>query len=247
MGRLTATTNPTQLRKIDRKHIGISRFQVGENKKFQVTKLELADYSLAGDELVIAVARAGNTSQRFNIGTVGCWSNEALSLAGLDDSQVLRFRILVRKEDSPRLLASAEGIRCTGDGDIESMLPIVSTNLGQRLWSLVIADDGPVIQCNQAIFPNGESAQASVPFCTLVLPEALRQILDYLASHQELLTQDGGVWVDWSDWMTHLGIERPPADDELRKSWLAESVSTFCDHFRCAEQMGLYLISKVEP
>lgn len=238
MARVSGTTNPTNLKEIARKHVGLSRFEVGGKKHFRLTKLELDGYDLESDEQVIVVARAGNTSRRYEIGVVSAWSPEPRDLSGLDGSQVLRFRILIRKKDSKRLTATAENLRCAGDGDIESLLPIVSTDLGQRLWAIIIDEDGAVLQCNERVFPSGASAESYAPFRSLVLPEALRQVLLYLGRDPERINTEGTVWVDWGAWMRQLGIDvPPPSDEDQLASWITESTGRFCDYFKSADDL----------
>ena len=242
MSRVSGTSNPTGLKQIARKHISLTRLDVSAGKAFQVTKLDFSKYGFSGSERVIVIARAGNTSRRYELGSVSNWAQDPQDLHGLDFSRPLRFRLLVREEGAPKLLASAESLRCMGDGDIESLLPVVSTDLGQRLWRLEITADGAELQCNESVFPSGASAESYAPFRALVLPEALRQILEYLAREPELLSGDDSIWVDWGMWMRLLRIEvPPPMDEELRKQWVNESTGRFCDHFKTADDLQIFL------
>lgn len=235
MPRISGTTNPTNLKEIARKDIRLTRADLGGKKVFEVGRLDLGGYDFRGDERVIVIARAGNTSRRYEIGTVAAWGRQPYSLDGLDPSQVLKFRILVREENSPRLLASAEGIRCAGDEDVESLLPIVSADLGERVWNLAIDEDGAVLQVNERVFPSGASAESYPPFRALVLPEALRQILDHLAEEPERLQSDA--WMAWTAWMRSLDIDPPPRDGDLAEVWVRESTARFCDHFRSTSDL----------
>jgi hypothetical protein len=160
-----------------------------------------------------------------------------LELENIDPSQILRFRILVRREDSARLIATAENLRCAGDGDVESLLPIVSTDLGQRLWRVLINEDGPTLQCNAQVFPSGASAENYVPFRTLVLPDALSQVLQYISRDPEKLNAEGTIWADWGSWMSVMKIEPPPSDEDLQETWIFEATARFCDHFKCAQDL----------
>jgi hypothetical protein len=234
----TSTTNPTGLIEIARKHIEISRFEVAGKRKFQFLKLDLATYDLKGDDEIVVIARAATTSRRYALGSVACWSAAAYELEGLDTSHAPRFRVLIRRGDAAKLIASAENLRCVGDGDVESLLPIVSTDLGQRLWRLAIDDDGAILQCNKDVFPNGESAQGYAPFCALVLPEALRGVLAHIAKDPTILGSDETGWGDWGVWMRQLGIEvPPPADEDLRPGWVEESTAIFCESFQFATDL----------
>ena len=234
----SATSNPTGLKEIDRKDVVIVRVDSPDQRYFRVDKLNLSDYKFVGDEKVSLIARAGPTSLRFELGIVSEVSQGVFSLEGLDFSHVLSYRILIYKEGSARLLATAENLRNKGDGDVESLLPIVSTTLGQRLWAMVFNEDGPVLRCNERVFPNGASAEAYSPFRTLVLPEALRQVLEYIATDSAKLDEEGTVWADWGDWMREKGITLPPPqDDGELKAWLEESIGLFCDNFKSADDL----------
>ena len=233
MPRLSATSNPTDLREIDRKDVTLSRARENGKDVFQIKSLQLSKYSLDEASPVTLIARAGNTSRRFELGTIGSPSLGSFELDGLDLSKPLIFRLLVKEKSSPRLVASAERLRCAGDGDVESVLPIVCVDLGQRIWRLDINDDGPVLLCNVRIFTSGSSADTYVPFCSLVLPEALRQVLEHIAKDPGKLDEDRSPWADWEGWMRKFGIEvPPPADEELKREWVEDSTVRFCDHYK---------------
>jgi hypothetical protein len=242
MSSVSGTNNPTNLREIARKHVVLSRVDVGAAKAVQVTKLDLTGYAFKGDERVVVVARAGNTSRRYELGTVASISPEPMDLSGLDLSRPLRFRLLVRDQVSPRLRASAENLRCTGDGDVESLLPMVSAELGQRIWRLAIGDDGVELLFNGRLFQSGASAEGYAPFRAMVLPEAARQVFEYLAKDPERLNAENSVWVEWAEWMRTLRIEVPPPDDEeLRQAWVEESTAQFCDYFKTADDLQAFV------
>jgi hypothetical protein len=238
MARVSRTTNPTNLIEIDRTDVGLSRLDISGRPHFKVDRLDLTRYTFAGDEIVTVIARAGPTSKRYELGTVTTWARDVLDLSTLDLTQVLKFRLLIRRKDSAKLLAAAENLRCRGDGDIESLLPIVSTDLGQRLWRILIDADGAILQCNEKVFPSGASAESYAPFRALVLPEALRQVLEYIANDPEMLNGEGTIWAEWGAWMGQLGIEYPPIEEsELLAEWLLESTAQFCEEFKCADDL----------
>lgn len=241
MARISITTNPTNLQEIAKKHVSLTKSDVDGRQSFRIAKLELAEYRLDGDELITVVAGAGNTSRRFEIGTVKAWSKEAYELEGLDPSQVLRFRLLIRTAQSARLVASAENLRCAGDANIESLMPIVSLDLGQRLWGVEINEDGPILHCNSRVFPSGLSAESYVPFRALVLPAALAKVLERIAADPGSLTEEGSVWFEWGVWMSGLGIEWPPQEESERAGWVIESVGRFCEEFRSADDLQQFL------
>lgn len=243
MARVSAVTNPTDLKEIARKDVALSAMSIGDVKHVSLTRLDLSNYALPGDSPVILIARAGSTSNRFEIGTVNAWSRAPWPLHEIDPSAVLRFRLLVRDPNSTKLLASAENLRVAGDGDSESLLPIETKDLGQLMWRVSIGEDGPVLLCNQKVFTTGASAEGYVPFTALVLPEALRQILAYLAEEPEKLEEESGPWEPWGTWMEHLGLPRRPnsTDDEDKEDWIRLAIDRFCNAHRFVDQMHAHI------
>jgi len=238
MARVSATSNPTKLKEIARKYISMTRTQISGRQILRILRMDLAEYDLPSHAKLLLIARAGNTSKRFDLGTVANWNHNELALDDLDFSKPLRFRLLVREETSPQLIATAENLRCTGDDDVESLLPIVAADMGQRLWHLVIDEDGPTLQCNSRVFPSGASAASYQPFASLVIPEALRQILQYLAKDPERVSVEGSVWAEWGTWMAGLDIDLPtPLDEDEKETWIEESTAKFCEHFQSAEAL----------
>jgi hypothetical protein len=148
---------------------------------------------------------------------------------------------LVRKAESAKLVATAENLRCKGDGDIESLLPIEASDLGQRLWRVIVNEDGAVLQCNRRVFPNGPSAEGFIPFRTLVLPEALRQVLDFIGRDPEILSAEGSIWMEWGTWMKNLGIDPPPQDPDETQDWVSDVTGVFCNHFKCTDDLQQFL------
>jgi hypothetical protein len=112
-------------------------------------------------------------------------------------------------------------------------------DLGERLWKLVIADDGPVLQFNSIVFPSAAGAENYMPFGALVLPEALRQVMERIAEEPACLEDEDDPWSAWGRWLDAIGAERPPADDdeELKAAWCNEVVDRFCGRFNFASRL----------
>src|SRR3990167_6564957 len=158
MARLFATTNPTNLVQIDREDVCVDVVNVDGVQHAFVREFKTGAYQRPEDCVATLIARSGNTSLRFDLGNIGAWSAGPYSLSELDKGHLRKFRILVRKPGEARLTASVENIRPKGEGDLESLLPIVSTDLGQRLWRATIDEDGATLGCISRFFPNGEWA-----------------------------------------------------------------------------------------
>jgi len=249
MGRLSARSNPTGLRELERKRVSVAVTEMGGSRTFTVDRLDLEGTGLAHDLKVIVMARAGNTSLRYEMGTASGLIRESRSIDGLDRSKPLRFRILLHGEDEPKLAASIENLRPRDDSQSESLLPMEAADLGERLWKLLINDDGPVLQFNSAVFPSAAGAENFVPFVTLVLPEALRQVMEWIASEPGCLDDEGAPQHSWSGWLKKFRAEPPPEDGEDKEAiaaWCNQMVDDFCRHFRLASLLRAELFKESE-
>jgi hypothetical protein len=117
-------------------------------------------------------------------------------------------------------------------------------DLGERLWRLVINEDGPVLQFNSMVFPSAAGAENYVPFGAMVLPEALRQVMEKIAEEPGCLDDEGDPWSAWAGWLDGIGSERPPLDDdeEARNAWCNHVVDCFCGHFGFASRLKAELL-----
>lgn len=240
MGRLSARSNPTGLKEVDRSRVFISTSDIAGRRCFTLDRLDLKDTGLPETLKVIVVAQAGNTSVRHEMGSVANLVHEGRSLDGLDRSQPLRFRVLMHEEGHPKLIASIENLRPRDDSQSESLLPMEPADLGERLWRLVISEDGPVLQFNSLVFPSAAGAENYIPFGAMVLPEALRQVMQRIAEQPGCLEDEDDPWSTWANWLDGIGAERPPADDEndeIKDAWCNRVVDRFCSRFGFASRL----------
>ena len=245
MGRLTATSNPTGIKEIDRKRANLSISDGLGGRTFMLDHLSLDGLDIPSDSLLIVVAKAGNTNIRHELGSVASYSKHALSLQGLDLSQPLRFRILIHKADDPKLIGSIENIRAHDESQSESLIPMEPAQLGERLWRLVINEDGPVLQFNSDVFPNASGAENFTPFGALVLPEALRQVMADIADDPARLSDDGDPMFVWANWLDSIGAEQPPDDvgeAAVKQEWCDRVVDRFCEKFLFAQRLKAELL-----
>lgn len=244
MGRLSARSNPTGLKELDRSRVSISVSEISGQRSFTLDRIDLKGTGLADTLHAVIVARAGNTSLRYEMGTVSLVSNASRSLGGLDRSQPLRFRVLLFVHGNPKLVASIENISTRDDSQSESLLPMEPADLGERLWKLVINEDGPVLQFNSKVFPSAAGAENYIPFGAMVLPEALRQVMERIAGEPGCLEDESDPWFAWAGWLHAIGVERPPSDwdDEEQASWCNRVVDRFCGRFNFATQLNAELL-----
>lgn len=239
MSRISTRSNPTNLKSIDHHRLGITLSTQDGKRCFSVHKLELDGLDLDGRLNVICVARAGNTSQRFSLGTVSAWSNDIHLLEDIDFSAPLRFRILVHDE-APKLVASAERVRLFDEGQADSLLPMEPADLGEEVWRLLIGEDGPILQYNPNVFRTAVGMENYVPFRALVLPEALRQVMSFIASEPTRLEDENDPISAWLPWLHAHGFDAPESDDS-KQEWPNQVVTAFCHRHRFADNLYQHL------
>ncbi|MEP7364878.1 MAG: hypothetical protein ABI972_16625 [Acidobacteriota bacterium] len=237
MGRVSTRSNPTNLKDIDKRCVGITLGEENGRRSFSVSKLDFADLELDGHLQVVCIARAGSTSQRFPLGTITNWRKDPLVLEDVDPSAPLQFRVFVH-DDSPRLVAAAERVRLRDQGQAESLLPMEPADLGQEIWRLIFSDDGPILQYNATVFPSASGVENYFPFRALVLPEALRRVMEYIAQDPPKLDDDSDPISAWRPWLDELGVALP---DEGDVDWPQQVVSIFCDRHLFASKFTQHL------
>jgi hypothetical protein len=243
MGRLSARSNPTELIEIDKSRVSLSILQSAGSRAFLLDRLELKGLDIPQDMHVMVVARAGNTNTRYAMGSVGMFDRTAKAIDTLDASQPLRFRVLIHPAGTPKLVASAENIRPRDDAQSESLLPMEPAELGERVWKLVINDDGPVLQFNASVFPSAAGAENYVPFGSMVLPEALYEVMHEIVEEPGRLEDEDDPWFAWGAWLDAIGAERPQDldGDEAKRAWCHQAVDRFCVRFGFASRLRLEL------
>lgn len=238
MARLSARSNPTGLKEIDKGRVTLALSEAGGRRAFVLERLDLRNTDISGELKVFVVARAGNSSARFELGTVDKYTREPQQLEGLDFSHPLRFRILLHEANSPKLVASVENLRARDESQSESLLPMEGAPLGERIWRLLIVDDAPVLQFNSAVFPSAAGAENFLPFSSLVLPEALRQVMQKITEDPACLEDEESPWWPWANWLDAIGVSRPSKiDEEGHSGWCDEVVDRFCARSRFATSL----------
>jgi len=244
MGRLSARSNPTDLTEIERSRVSISLSEIGGQRGFILDRLDLNGMGLAAELKAVVVARAGNSSLRFEMGSLGALVHQAQPLDGLDLSHPLRFRVLLHQAGDPKLVASVENLRARNETHSESLLPMEPAQLGERLWRLVVNEDGPVLQFNSTVFPSAGGAENYLPFSALVLPEALRRVMEKIADDPACLDDVDSPWQPWAAWLNAIGADRPPSNEEdaVSAAWCEQVVDRFCERCRFASSLQAQLL-----
>ena len=217
--------------------IRISESANGEPPAF-AAELKLPD-GLPKNARVYVEPYQRSSSMRFDFGTVATVTAPAdLRLTEVDQSSGILFRVKVVDESSDvgKIIAAASRIRPLGKDDdpgVKALLPLVSTDLAEDVWRLVMEGAAPTLEINNRI-PGFRDRLMTDPLLQgAVFPHALTTVLQKLLGTDEY--DDDEQWVqDWKTFITRLlGEELPEnlSDDEnaaLLVTTIETVVSRFC-------------------
>jgi hypothetical protein len=199
--------------------------------------INLGDLDLPGNAKIAIEAYYRSSSMRFACGSVAePRVADRMELSDIDRGGAIQFRVLVfSPESTGQILASAEGLRPArkGDGpDREPLLPLRETDLGEELWKVEVDfRNGPMLLLNSGIPGFASRLRSSALLQGLILPHALRQILQTLPDVGE--DEGGEAWSDkWRTFLRTLGAPDEPDDSEDEQAyqvWIDDSAKLFCD------------------
>lgn len=187
---------------------------------------------------VVVEAYQRSTAVRFPCGTFAAPAlPDRMPLDALDPAMPVLFRLkIVDREDQPGLLlGSADRIRPDGDNSPDrrrSLFPIERKELHSEVWKVEFDDAGPVLVLNYNIPGLTARIQKDPLVNGLLLPAALRVVLDRLSRDPGEDDQDE-VWkTQWYKFLRE-DLSYPdevPAgvEDEERESWVDGAVRAFC-------------------
>ena len=191
------------------------------------------------DAAVVLESYQRSSGMRFDCGTVGKIAiPDRMLLTDIDASGSVLFRLKVidGATGSGRILGAADRIRPGGDDDIEgrrSLFPIKERDLGPEVWRVDVDDAGPVLALNYLVPGFKHRILDSDLLKSVILPAALRVVLERLAADPDV---DEGDDEDWrSLWLRYLretfGIEDDVAelDQEEKDDWVNNAVKVFCE------------------
>jgi hypothetical protein len=238
MTRLSTLSNPTGLKDLDRKLVGIVIDDRGATPAYSLIRLDLADVSLPPQTHVVVIARRGNAEIRVDHGAVTDWNKGFVDASELGTDGVWIFRVLLVLPNSPKLLAAIENVRPQGLGNSESLIALEPADLGHVPWEFIVLElDGRgVIRFNREVYANSSAAEADAKFACLVFPEAIRQLAAWHTQHVGALAE--AHWEPFKAWLTMHGITDEPLDDDSPEEmdrWCRSVVSEFCARNRFAD------------
>lgn len=190
--------------------------------------------NLAPDARIYIEAYVGNSSMRFNFGTVSSViypSDCILTELDANTPVLFRVRIVDESESVGRILAAANGIRPEADQDgtnRKTILPLRGLDLGEELWRLVLDKDaGPTLAVNNRIPGLVERIPSDALLMAMLFPEVVRQVVKHIWS-LEAGFDESVQWVDdWKSWLTQQSgreVHQEPIHDEDALEKLADDI-----------------------
>jgi hypothetical protein len=191
---------------------------------------------------VIVEPYVRQSSMRFDFGPLNAIVSPVETImTEVDRGEVVQFRIkVVDTTDKPgRILALANQIRPADeseDDNRKAILPILSTDLGEAVWSLQVgAEKSPVLEINSRI-PELRARLDDDPILRgAIFPIAIRETIRVLLTED---LDDETEWVrDWRDFAGSLIGEALPEDtpDDTAVRELSDRiVDAFCERERWA-------------
>lgn len=204
-------------------------------------QLDLSSYGFPADARVRVEAWRGNALQRWEWGTVGRPIAPAEPDRVLRDvPETCRFRVAVVKAgDSGLLLGLAD--KMVPRRPVESILPLVLTDLGSQVWRLEFGegDDIAELQVNNQIAGMSDVVRNDSGFRALVMPQVLRSVLERgLLVRRENLEEAESPWRPWFDLAVDILPDDPAPvlgenaqDDEIERAdkWIERVVGAFSE------------------
>lgn len=231
--RLSTLSNPTSLVDIDKKRLGIVLDETGGRLAFSLVRLDLADLRLQPPLDTIVIVRRGSTEERIELGPAWDWDKSLHRLSEIGPDGTWSFRVLLVRPSSAQLVAAAENVRPSGQGDSESFIALEPADLGEVPWEVEIREQEgrAVLRFSKEVYHSTGEAEADRVFSSLVLPEAIRQLAAWVSRHPSVLGDDE--WAPLKSWLVFHGItdEPEPDDEDQQADWVKSVTSAFCERF----------------
>jgi hypothetical protein len=180
---------------------------------------------------------------KFDLGTIDTLKVPPILVLGEVDrsgSVLFRLKVVDTTQDKGKILGSALGIQPSNENEIDgkkSFFPVIYRDLVEEIWKVEINNgDRPRLILNNRIQGVGHKLQTNALFQGLLLPAALRIVVEDLVREFEADDEDEPGWKE--EWLQYcrnaLGAVVDPAtlDQEKKKDWVDDVVKRFCDNYR---------------
>jgi hypothetical protein len=215
--------------------------------------LDLTGLGLPETAHVIVEAYHKESTQRFECGTVGHIQfpdDTALTEVDVAGSYLFRVKVVDREGNGSKLIASAEKIQPKEpgepDGNRDFLLKVISReNTGGIPWKLELDPDGnvkPILVINTKI-GSPEKMRTNPVFRALILPAAIREVLNFIFQNEDNKDPDEGSWqAKWLSFaadLTNGEKDWPTNDDGDITGWVNDVVSGFSTRHVLCEKLAL--------
>ena len=231
--------NSTGRKRIPRDRVSVTLLAVKPDEPLRASAtVRLDGLGFAEGASVLLEAYQRSSAMRFELGTVAAYSvPDPLILHELDPGAVPLFRLKVidNEGQAGKLLGAAERLRPdsddTPDGR-ESLFPVRFVELHEEVWKLQIDAAGPCLLLNCRIPVLKAEIQRNPLVSGILLPAALRGVLEQLVGDRYDTDDDEAAWKE--KWLRYcreeLGLTEDPGTltQELREEWIDEGIRAFC-------------------
>lgn len=133
MPKISRTTNPTELTELDSNLFSVRVNTLASGvRSFSLDRFDFAGSALPPGLKIDCVAHAGSTEEFFRLGSIESPRNDVFPLLELATDRPLKFRFLIYRLGSSKLVAFADNIKATDE----------SGHLGDSLVDIEPADLG---------------------------------------------------------------------------------------------------------
>lgn len=227
--------------------------QPGKPMRF-VGHLDLTGLDLPETAHVIVEAYHKESTQRFECGTVGHIQfpdDTTLTEVDVAGSYLFRVKVVDREGNGSKLLATAEKIQPKEpnepDGSRDFLLKVLHReDTGGIPWKLEMDPDGdvkPILVINTKVTAGQDKMRTSPVFRGLILPAAIREVLNFIFLTRENEDPEEGSWqTKWLSFaaaVTNGDTEVPTSDDPDIPSWINDVVSGFSTRHALCEKLAL--------
>lgn len=204
---------------------------------------DLGEYDFPPDAQVIVEAYRQRFYSRFEFGTVADIRPPMdRRIEGAEGHERIYFRLKIVDTDEAvgRILGLADELSPDTEAETEKrgIFPVWwSTEAGDAVWRVNYeARNRPVLELNSLIEGIREAFQHEPAVRALILPAALKDVLNHIAFVEESLTAapDEGWEGEWLKFISRFHPSDPPPPDASkaeRHRWVENALDAFCDRF----------------
>lgn len=231
--------NYTGRKKIRRSQVHIEIVADENGSRFFNLRFRLEDLTLPSNARVYIEAYHRAGYRRFDCGTIGNPKrpkDRRLDAIPKSAAPLFRIKVVDRTGTHGRILASLDKIRPEGlesaPAGSRSLLFVEYETLGNRIWSIDLDGDWPVLKLNRNAEEIGLFAGSDPAFLSLVYPEVLRQILHRIVFEDQHTDPDcdddwPSLWLKLACNLPGVGTP-PPHRKSDQQVWIDSAVEAFC-------------------